>query len=144
MAKDTKNTAKKPVSREIPVSGTPTGDTGVLTHEPKAYAILRDRRNRWFGHSGLVNRTPYRNCLYPEKVTFRNYYDMYSRNNVAACDRNVPDHMERNAFGHRQERPKSRFSSQSPLLNMQIPWQDGLKQSLLTSLISLDVRRHRR
>ena len=27
MAKDTKNTAKKPVSTEIPVSGTPTGDT---------------------------------------------------------------------------------------------------------------------
>ena len=52
MAKNTKNTAKKPVSTEIPVLATPTGEAGALTHEPKAYAILRDPKGkRWFRYS---------------------------------------------------------------------------------------------
>lgn len=143
MAKNTKNTAKKPVSTEIPVSGTPTGDTGVLTHEPKAYAILRDRRG--IGGLGILDLSTerlYRNCLYPEKVTFRNYYDMYSRNNVAArVIETFPDYTWNvTPLVTDKNGPKSRFSkSVTALLNMQIPWQDGLKQSLLTSLKQLDV-----
>lgn len=143
MAKNTKNTAKKPVSTEIPVSGTPTGEAGALTHEPKAYAILRDRRGS--GGLGILDQSTerlYRNCLYPEKVTFRNYYDMYSRNNVAArVIETFPDYTW-NVMPTVTDRngPKSRFSkSVTALLNTQIPWQDGLKQSLFTSLKQLDV-----
>lgn len=143
MAKNTKNTAEKPVSTEIPVSGTPTGEAGVLTHEPKAYAILRDRRGSGgLGILDLSTERLYRNCLYPEKVTFRNYYNMYSRNNVAArVIETFPDYTW-NVMPTVTDKngPKSRFSkSVTALLNMQIPWQDGLKQSLFTSLKQLDV-----
>ena len=40
-----------------------------------------------FGTTGLLDASTerlWRNCQYPESVTFQMYYDMYSRNNVAA------------------------------------------------------------
>jgi hypothetical protein len=48
---------------------------------------LRGIRRGTLGISTLLDESTerlWRNCKYPEIVTFQMYYDMYSRNNVAA------------------------------------------------------------
>ena len=84
----------------------------------------------------------WRNCLYPELVTFDQYYHMYARNNVAArVIETFPDYCwAAMPFVVDGSKGESRWSkSVTALLTTQYKLQDGVKQSLLASMKQLDV-----
>lgn len=134
MSKNSKNTAVSSVS--------PTGSVKMPDVKAAGY-VLRDERGRTLsGLSDLSTERTWRNCLYPVTVSFEEYYKMYARNNVAArvietfpdyCWSSIP--IVSDARG-----PKGRFSKAVlSLLTSQYLLQDGVKQSLLTSMKQLDV-----
>lgn len=108
----------------------------------QAYA-LRDLRP---GAAGLYpdssTERVWRECKYPERVTFDQYFRMYARNNVAArVIETFPDYswaavpFVQDAGGE-----GSRFSKDAmSLLLTQYKAQDGVRQSLLASMKQLDV-----
>lgn len=84
----------------------------------------------------------WRNCQYPEKVTFEQYFRMYARNNVAArVIETFPDYSwSATPFITDEGGENSRFSKAvTALLSNQYKAQDGVKQSLLASMKQLDV-----
>lgn len=84
----------------------------------------------------------WRNCLYPEHITFDQFYRMYARNNVAArVIETFPDYCwAAMPFVTDEAGQMSRFSkAASALLTKMYDVQDDLKQSLLTSMKQLDV-----
>ena len=84
----------------------------------------------------------WRNCKYPETVTFQMYYDMYSRNNVAARVIETFPEYTWNVMPIVTDEggPKSRFSKEvAKLFKKEFTWQDGLKQSLFVTMKQLDV-----
>ena len=104
---------------------------------------LRDLRNKML--SGMLDRAMervWRNCMYPETITFDDYYRMYARNNVAArVIETFPDYSwSAVPFVSDAGGADSRFSkAATAALNRQYKLQDGVRQSLLTSMKQLDV-----
>lgn len=129
---------KKDKSR--PDSGV-SPDSGAKVPEVMAFE-LKDRRTAVGGYLDEAIQRVWRNCLYPETVTFSQYYQMYARNNVAArVIETFPDYswstipFATDALG-----AASRFSKAvTRLLSEQYKMQDGVRQSLLTTMKQLDV-----
>lgn len=124
----------------LPATAVPTGKAP----EVKIQAFgLRDIRPGTTG--GLLETSTervWRNCQYPDRVTFDQYFRMYSRNNVAArVIETFPDYTWGAVpFVSDEAGEKSRFSKAvTQLLTMQFKLQDGVSQSLLTSMKQLDV-----
>ena len=104
---------------------------------------LRDRRESNLSSTmeEAMERV-WRNCLYPENVTFAQYYRMYARNNVAArVIETFPDYSWAAVpFVSDSGGADSQFSKAvATLLTTQYRMQDGVKQSLLASMKQLDV-----
>lgn len=94
------------------------------------------------GSYSLSTQRLMRNCLYPHTVTFRMYYEMYSRNNVAARIIETFPEYTWNVFPSviDQNGPNSNFSKAvRRFFTTKHDWQDGLKQSILTNMKQLDV-----
>lgn len=106
---------------------------------------LRGIRRGTLGTSTLLDESTerlWRNCKYPETVTFQMYYDMYSRNNVAARVIETFPEYTWNVMPIVTDEggPKSRFSKEvTKLFKKEFTWQDGLKQSLFITMKQLDV-----
>ena len=84
----------------------------------------------------------YEGCLYPDRVTFKQYYDMYSRNNVAArVIETFPNYTWNvSPFISDAGGPQSRFSKKAnELLHSEVSTKDNLKQSILASMKQLDI-----
>ena len=84
----------------------------------------------------------WRNCLYPQKISFSDYYRMYARNNIAArVIETFPDYSWSVVpFVTDSRGSDSRFSKAvASLLAAQYKMQDGISQSLLASMKQLDV-----
>lgn len=132
-----KKDKKAPVSTEIPTSG---GKQQVV--KVQAFA-LRDVRGGAYGTStDTASERVWRNCQYPDQVTFEQYFRMYSRNNVAArVIETFPDYSwGATPFVVDDAGSKSRFSKAvTSLLNKQYKMHDGVEQSLLVSMKQLDV-----
>jgi hypothetical protein len=122
------------------VTGKPTGKSADI----KALDyVLRDERGLGplFGMDSATERV-WRNCRYPVRVTFEDYYRMYSRNNVAArVIETFPDYTwSAIPFVTDKGGAKGRFAkSVSTLLSTHYKLQDGVSQSLLSSMKQLDV-----
>ena len=84
----------------------------------------------------------YENCYYPDRLSFQQYYDMYSRNNVAArVIETFPNYtwgaspIVKDAGGS-----DSKFSKAvAELLKQEFKWKDNIKQTLLSAFKQLDV-----
>jgi hypothetical protein len=141
MAKQAKKTAQTqsaaPVKRDAPPGG--------FEHSgARAQAVMLNPR-RGSGNNVLLDEATervYRNCLYPDTITFDQYYDMYARNNVAARVIETFPNYTWSVVPSVSDvgGPSSRFSkAANKLLERMYPWQDGLKQSLLTTMKQLDI-----
>ena len=113
-------------------------------HQVKVRAFdLRGERNRGFtGLPDSATKRVWRNCQYPEQITFDMFFRMYSRNNIAArVIETFPDYSwSVMPFVTDEGGEKSQFSkSVATLLSTQYKMQDGVKQSLLASMKQLDV-----
>lgn len=111
---------------------------GVLNY----YRSDDPRRNVFQPEKDVATTRLYHGCLYPDTVTFRQYYDMYSRNNVAArVIETFPNYTWNVApFIADAGGLESRFSVKAKeLLEAEIPWKDGLNQSVLATLKQLDI-----
>lgn len=133
----TKKDAKQANSAAIP-------SPAAIPKQVKVQAFsLRGERN--LGLTGLPDSATervWRNCQYPERVTFDMFFRMYSRNNVAArVIETFPDYSwSVMPFVTDEGGEKSQFSkSVATLLSTQYKMQDGVKQSLLASMKQLDV-----
>lgn len=130
-------TAKNRVSDANSGAAAKTAEVKCLTYD------LREPRGG--GLSSLYDQAMervWRNCLYPQTVTFREYYHMYARNNVAArVIETFPDYSwAAIPFATDSNGADSRFSKAvTTLLATQYKMQDGVKQSLLASMKQLDV-----
>lgn len=104
---------------------------------------LRDlRRGIYTGILEAAMERVWRNCLYPATVSFDQYYKMYARNNIAArVIETFPDYSWAAVpFPSDSRGATSRFSKAAgALLTRQYKLQDGVSQSLLTSMKQLDV-----
>lgn len=124
-------------------SGISDGNSGSAgkTHDVKCYT-LRDQRGSMPALIEAAMERVWRNCMYPEIVSFSQYYHMYARNNVAArVIETFPDYSwAQIPFVTDSGGADSRFSkSVTTLLTTQYKMQDGVKQSLLASMKQLDV-----
>jgi len=132
-----KKDVKTPVSVEIPSPSVKPATVKALGYD------LRELRGE--GLSGLFDsatRRVWQNCMYPEKVTFDDYFRMYARNNVAArVIETFPAYSwSVKPFINDDKGDKSRFSKAVELLlTTQYKLQDGVRQSLLASMKQLDV-----
>lgn len=137
-AKTKSKTKKEPEPRVTAVLGERPG-----MYEPRAGFTKRgDTRRGIANHDDLATQRLWENCLYPQDLTFQQYYNMYSRNNVAArVIETFPNYTWRvNPKVKDAGGTDSRFSKAAKkLLDKQIPWADGLKQDLKTTLKQLDV-----
>jgi len=104
---------------------------------------LRDARPGVFSvYCDQAMERVWRNCLYPEHITFDQYYRMYARNNIAArVIETFPDYSwSVIPFVTDSRGSTSRFSkSVATLFTTQYKMQDGVSQSLLASMKQLDV-----
>lgn len=132
-----KNVEIKPNSAPAPKA------SGKIPDVKAAGYVLRDARGRPL--SPILDQSTertWRNCLYPATVTFEEYYRMYARNNVAArVIETFPDYCWSSFPIVSDKRgPKGRFAkAATALLLDQYKLQDGVRQSLVTSMKQLDV-----
>jgi len=118
---------------------------GASVKVPKVMAYeLRDSRNRGVidgGQDPAMERI-WRNCMYPERITFNQFYRMYARNNIAArVIETFPDYCWSIApFIDDKGGPDGRFSKEvREAFEKQYSLMDGVKQDLFTSMKQLDV-----
>lgn len=132
---------KKPQNSVPKTEISPSGDKkGVSV---KCLSVSDERRGaRTFTYAEEAMERIWRNCKYPEKITFDQYYLMYARNNVAArVIETFPDYcwatqpLVTDSGG-----PSSRFSKRAAsFLTEMFKWQDGVKMSMLSLMKQLDV-----
>lgn len=130
---------KNPKSGGISPKNSPSGPKPV---EVKAFALRDERGSPEHLTMEKAMERVWRNCMYPERVTFDMYYKMYSRNNVAArVIETFPDYSwAAIPFVSDNGGSESRFSKAAmAMLSRQYPLQDGVRQSLLASMKQLDV-----
>lgn len=130
-------------AQKAPVSLPSSPETGKSTVPAvKSYALRDVRAGTYDMTLDAATERVWRNCQYPERVLFEQYFRMYSRNNVAArVIETFPDYSwSATPFVTDEGGDKSRFSKAvTKMLGMQYKLQDGVKQSLLTSMKQLDV-----
>ena len=124
----------------------PDANSGSEDKRPEVKCMSYDLRDRRGSSLSTVfdeaMERVWRNCLYPENVTFSQYYRMYARNNVAArVIETFPDYCwAAIPFVGDSGGADSQFSKAvATLLSTQYKMQDGVKQSLLASMKQLDV-----
>ena len=130
----TKRDKSGPISSNLP-------DSGAKVPEVKAF-MLGDRRSGTLEQFDEAIQRIWRNCLYPSTVSFDQYYRMYARNNVAArVIETFPDYSWSTIpFATDSLGSNSRFSKAAVrLLSEQYKLNDGVRQSLLTTMKQLDV-----
>lgn len=119
-----------------------TGAKSAKIPQVRAHGVIPRRGGITVDTHDAATERLWRNCLYPDGITFDMYYRMYARNNVAArVIETFPDYtwnimpQVSDAGGVR-----SRFSkSCAALLTQNFKVQDGLVQSLFSLLKQLDV-----
>jgi uncharacterized protein len=92
--------------------------------------------------SDIATQRLWENCQYPTHLSFRHYYDMYARNNVAARVIETFPNYTWNVLPHVFDSGKtsSRFSKQAKaLLTAQYKIKDDLRLSLISAFKHLDI-----
>lgn len=108
----------------------------------QAFTLRGERGDTYSSLPDQATERVWRNCQYPERITFEMFFRMYSRNNVAArVIETFPDYSwSVMPFVTDGGGEKSQFSKGvATLLSTQYKMQDGVKQSLLASMKQLDV-----
>lgn len=145
--KSQNSTTKVSVTSKAPVKeGRITGTSDFSADAQASYFELRDRRSGINGMGGgqldEATQRLWDNCMYPQNLTFRHYYDMYARNNVASRVIETFPNYTWNVVPIVVDSggEKSRFSkAANKLMKKSFKWKDGIKQDLLTTMKQLDV-----
>ena len=117
-------------------------DAGYNEAKAELYRLSDLRRTGSATGTDVAMLRLYENCLYPDVLTFQQYYDMYSRNNVAA---RVIETFPAYTWGTTpvvtdKAGSDSKFSKAVyDLFQQQFKWKDNIKHTLVSMFKQLDV-----